>query len=184
MAIVRESLRSFSLRAVAASSVRPSKRVACLASSTVAEMAIRSLMDRGVLAVLISFRDGEVGNHKEGLDKSQPFGSYSTNDKKARWAWRERDTPDCLPMEETFDGTLAKIGTRTRRNMRYYRKRAEAGLVVDELMMFAVEAELAMAKLKHAGGAAGDGGDVIGIDMIGPGVVGHTRGDRTHVAEQ
>lgn len=95
--------------------------------STVAEMATRSLMDRGVLAVLISFRDGEVGN-KEGLDKSQPFCSYSANDKKARWAWRERDTPDCLPLEETFDGTLAKIGTRTRRNMRYYRKRAEAEL--------------------------------------------------------
>jgi hypothetical protein len=31
-------------------------------------------------------------------------------------------------MEETFDGTLAKIGTRTRRNIRYYRKRAEAEL--------------------------------------------------------
>jgi hypothetical protein len=96
--------------------------------STVAEMAIRSLMDRGVLAVLISFRDGEVGCHEEGRDKSQPFGNYSSNEKNARWAWRERDTPDCLPLEETFDGTLAKIGTRTRRNMRYYRKRAEAEL--------------------------------------------------------
>jgi hypothetical protein len=31
-------------------------------------------------------------------------------------------------MEESFDATLAKIGTRTRRNMRYYRKRAEAEL--------------------------------------------------------
>jgi hypothetical protein len=35
---------------------------------------------------------------------------------------------DFLPLEETFDKTLAKIGTRTRRNMRYYRKRAEAEL--------------------------------------------------------
>ena len=35
---------------------------------------------------------------------------------------------DYLPLEETFDKTLAKIGTRTRRNMRYYRKRAEAEL--------------------------------------------------------
>ena len=24
--------------------------------------------------------------------------------------WRERETPDYLPLEKTFDGTLAKIG--------------------------------------------------------------------------
>jgi hypothetical protein len=31
-------------------------------------------------------------------------------------------------LEKTFDATLAKIGQRTRRNLRYYRKRAEAEL--------------------------------------------------------
>jgi hypothetical protein len=107
--------------------------------STLAEMATRSLMDRGVLAVLISFRDGvTAANPKKGSDKSQPVGGSTAggstasgsaaNDKTARWVWRERETPDYLPLEETFDGTLAKIGTRTRRNMRYYRKRAEAEL--------------------------------------------------------
>jgi hypothetical protein len=111
--------------------------------STMAEMATRSLMDRGVLAVLISFRDGDTANPKEGPDKSQPFvgstargstaggspaGGSTANDKTARWVWRERETADYLRMEETFDGTLAKIGTRTRRNIRYYRKRAEAEL--------------------------------------------------------
>jgi hypothetical protein len=96
--------------------------------SAMAEMASRSLMDRGVLAVLISFRDGDTANSKKSPDKSQPLGCSTVNEKAARWAWRERETPDYLPLEETFDGTLAKIGTRTRRNMRYYRKRAEAEL--------------------------------------------------------
>ncbi len=96
--------------------------------SAMAEMASRSLMDRGVLAVLISFRDGGTADCNNGPDKSQPFGGSIVNDKTARWAWRERETPDYLPLKETFDRTLARIGTRTRRNMRYYRKRAEAEL--------------------------------------------------------
>jgi hypothetical protein len=96
--------------------------------SAMAEMASRSLMDRGVLAVLISFRDGDTANPNKGLGGSQPFRGSTANDKTARWVWRQRETPDYLPLEPTFDGTLAKIGTRTRRNMRYYRKRAEAEL--------------------------------------------------------
>src|SRR5260370_124724 len=96
--------------------------------SAMAEMASRSLMERGVLAILISFRDGDTANNRKGSEKSQPLGCSTVNDKTARWAWRERETPDYLPLEETFDGTLSKIGTRTRRNMRYYRKRAEAEL--------------------------------------------------------
>jgi hypothetical protein len=96
--------------------------------SAMAEMASRSLMDRGVLAVLISFRDGDTANDQKGTEKSQFFGCSTVNEKTARWAWRQRETPDYLPLETTFDATLAKIGTRTRRNMRYYRKRAEAEL--------------------------------------------------------
>ena len=95
--------------------------------SAMAAMASRSLLDRGVLAVLISFRDEDSANHKE-LDKSESLSRATADDRTARWAWRERETPDYLPLEETFDATLAKIGTRTRRNMRYYRKRAEAEL--------------------------------------------------------
>ena len=96
--------------------------------STLAEIATRRLMDRGVFAVLISFRDGDADNPKKGSDKSQPVVGSTANDKTAQWVWRQREMPDYLPLEETFDGTLAKIGTRTRRNMRYYRKRAEAEL--------------------------------------------------------
>jgi hypothetical protein len=58
----------------------------------------------------------------------QPIGGSTANDKTARWVWRQREMPDYLLLEKTFDGTLAKVGTRTRRNMRYYRKRAEAEL--------------------------------------------------------
>jgi len=95
--------------------------------SAMAERAIRCLMDQGVLAVLISFRDGDSANGKKETSTGQPAGS-TANDKTARWAWRERETPDYLLLEETYDRTLAKIGTRTRRNMRYYRKRAEGEL--------------------------------------------------------
>jgi hypothetical protein len=96
--------------------------------ATLAEIASRSLLDRGVLAVLISFRDGDNAKEKKGRGESPTLNSSSASDKTARWALRERETPDYLPLEETFDGTLAKIGTRTRRNIRYYRKRAEAEL--------------------------------------------------------
>jgi hypothetical protein len=90
--------------------------------SALAKMVSRRLMDRGALAVLISFRDGDGSNQSELSHDSE------AGDRNARWVWRERETPDYLPLEETFDGTLARIGHRTRRNMRYYRKRAEAEL--------------------------------------------------------
>ena len=96
--------------------------------STLAEMAIRSLMDQGVHAVLISFRDGNSGNQQQGLEKSPPMAASTVDEGSTRWVWRQREVADYLPLEETFDQTLAKIGTRTRRNMRYYRKRAEAEL--------------------------------------------------------
>jgi hypothetical protein len=46
----------------------------------------------------------------------------------ARWAQRERTIPGYLPLSRSFDATLAKIGQRTRSNLRYYRRRAEADL--------------------------------------------------------
>jgi hypothetical protein len=95
--------------------------------SAMAKMVSHRLMDHGALAVLISFRDGD-GSNKEGVNESGLSRDFEAADKNARWVWRERETPDYLPLEETFDGTLARIGHRTRRNMRYYRKRAEAEL--------------------------------------------------------
>ncbi|HEX3375179.1 MAG TPA: hypothetical protein VHS13_13275 [Edaphobacter sp.] len=96
--------------------------------STLADMATRSLMDQGVLAVLISFRDGDSGTLQKGSGESQRTAASTVDERTTRWVWRQREMADYLPLEETFDKTLAKIGTRTRRNMRYYRKRAEAEL--------------------------------------------------------
>lgn len=96
--------------------------------STLAEMAVRRLMDQGALAVLISFRDGDERTPQKEPDAGGTMGGATVDEKNVRWVWREREMADFLPLEETFDGTLAKIGTRTRRNMRYYRKRAESEL--------------------------------------------------------
>lgn len=93
--------------------------------STLAEKVIRRLMDDGALTVLISFREGEVPDEQ---GKSRDSGVWPSNDKTMRWARRERQSADYLPLEKTFEETLAKIGQRTRRNMRYYRKRAESEL--------------------------------------------------------
>jgi hypothetical protein len=96
--------------------------------STMAEMVTRRMMNGGALAVLISFRDGESEDKREDSNKNGLFGNSAANDRRARWVWRERETPDYLALEETYAGTLGKIGQRTRRNMRYYRKRAEGEL--------------------------------------------------------
>jgi hypothetical protein len=96
--------------------------------SAVAEMVSRSLMARGALTVLISFRDGCPALIKSDLSERTSFNGAAIKDKSTRWAWRERETPDYLPLDKTFEGTLASLGPRTRRNMRYYRKRAETEL--------------------------------------------------------
>jgi len=101
--------------------------------SAVAEAASRSLMARGALTVLISFRDEGAGNEGSGgvqanSSEGRSSNGFTIEDKLARWAWRERETPDYLPLEKTFEATISKLGTRTRRNMRYYRKRAETEL--------------------------------------------------------
>lgn len=45
-----------------------------------------------------------------------------------RWASRVRNSAGYIPMEQDLEGTLSKLGKRTRRNLRYYRKLAEAEL--------------------------------------------------------
>ena len=46
----------------------------------------------------------------------------------ARWSTRERVIPGYLELLPTYDATLARVGVRTRRNLRYYRRRAETDL--------------------------------------------------------
>lgn len=44
----------------------------------------------------------------------------------AEWAFSQRDVASYLPLLDTFDATLARIGRKTRTNLRYYRRRCEA----------------------------------------------------------
>jgi hypothetical protein len=96
--------------------------------SAVAETVSRSLMARGALTVLISFRDEGSADVRADSSEGRSSKGSTIEDKSARWAWRERETPDYLPLDKSFEATISKLGTRTRRNLRYYRKRAEAEL--------------------------------------------------------
>lgn len=86
-------------------------------------IASRWLVDRGALAVMTSFRDADSVTPRE-----EQLAGDCAGGSRLRWAWRERDVMEYLPMEATYDATLAGIGQRTRRNMRYYRRQAEAQL--------------------------------------------------------
>jgi hypothetical protein len=98
--------------------------------SNVAEGVSRWLMQRGAIAVLISYRDGKgVAQVKTaGGDKLPATAMPKRKKKEPLWARRAREIPDYLPLAKTLDATLANIGQRTRSNMRYYRRRAEKDL--------------------------------------------------------
>ena len=72
--------------------------------------------------ILISYRHGEE-------QVSESLGRL-LKDKRCscRWASREREVAGYLSIEPTLDATMAKIGTRTRTHLRYYRRRAESQL--------------------------------------------------------
>jgi len=95
--------------------------------SQVATLTTRALLDRGAHLILISFRPGQALGRSPGLDL--PRLTVPAHGKSvARWAVRERTIPSYLPLLDTFNATLAKIGQRTRSNLRYYRRRAESRL--------------------------------------------------------
>ncbi|MCU1224799.1 MAG: hypothetical protein JWQ42_2892 [Edaphobacter sp.] len=90
--------------------------------SAVAMIASRKLLDLGARSVLISFRHDASTIDPSIASVLQSATSVS------RWATREREIVGYLPLEGTFDATLAKMGQRTRNHLRYYRRRAEAQL--------------------------------------------------------
>jgi hypothetical protein len=92
----------------------------------VAAVASRALLDRGARIILISFRASEESESAAVIDPA--LLSAANGSVVARWAQRERIIPGYLPLSKTIDGTLAEIGVRTRRNLRYYRRRAESQL--------------------------------------------------------
>ena len=86
----------------------------------VAELAGLTLADQGALITLISVEMAA------GAECSPPLPTAPGS--QSLIATRTRTLPRDLLMETTLDATLAKLGKRTRRNLRYYRRRAEAAL--------------------------------------------------------
>jgi hypothetical protein len=82
----------------------------------VAEAACHALLQRGALIALISLEASS-----ETAPSPSPGPQYLI-------ATRMRTLPRDLRVEATLDATLAHLGKRTRRNLRYYRRRAEADL--------------------------------------------------------
>jgi hypothetical protein len=87
----------------------------------------RALLDRGAHLILMSFRDEEMAGLSAAA-QTPLLGVAGQGKGVAHWARRERTIPGYLPLLETFDSTVAKIGQRTRSNLRYYRRRAESVL--------------------------------------------------------
>lgn len=94
--------------------------------------ACHKLLTQGAQIVLISFRHNEE-RVDASLEKLLEDNSYS-----CLWASREREIAGYLPLETTLDATLARVGTRTRSHLRYYRRRAEKQLGA----MFVPEAKI------------------------------------------
>jgi hypothetical protein len=95
----------------------------------VVALAVHALMKRRARVVMVSYRNGSQvgGSGMRGLDQP-PLRVEGGRKSVARWVTRERTIPGYLPLETTFDATLANIGQRTRSNLRYYRRRAEKQL--------------------------------------------------------
>lgn len=79
------------------------------------------LIRQGALLVHISY-EGEQPRMDPVAQERRAEGRGLT------WAIRQRQTIGYLQVEETVDATLAHLGKHTRRNLRYYRRRADAAL--------------------------------------------------------
>lgn len=98
------------------------RRTLVSSSASRSQFAVTSchtLLAQGAQIILISYRHDEeqVGESLGRLLKDKHC--------SCRWASREREVAGYLPFESTLDATMAKIGTRTRNHLRYYRRRAE-----------------------------------------------------------
>jgi hypothetical protein len=95
----------------------------------VVAMAVQALVKRRARVVMVSYRnESQVGGVALRALDQPPLHVAAGKKSVARWVTRERTIPGYLPLETTFDATLAKIGQRTRSNLRYYRRRAEKQL--------------------------------------------------------
>ncbi len=118
----------------------------------VAAQAARTLLERGAHIVHIAFQQlpGDpsaalavaAGLSGMGLVQDPQRPAQEPKARKHLWSVAERSIPLYLPLEPSFDRTLARIGQRTRSNLRYYRRRAERDLRCS----FVPEAKLTLAE--------------------------------------
>ena len=98
----------------------------------VAAIAARTLLRQGAHIVSLTFsdayRDDDEPGVPAGMAERAVLAEFRTLRKRAQWSLEEREIPSHLPLLPTFDETLARIGQRTRSNLRYYRRRAETDL--------------------------------------------------------
>ena len=85
------------------------------------DLACTAVMRAGGRIIVMSVLEDACSERGKPLSPIQVNGAW-------RYTSREREIPSYLQLESTMDATLAKLGQRTRRNMRYYRRRAEAQL--------------------------------------------------------
>jgi hypothetical protein len=82
----------------------------------------RYLMDHGAQIVLLNLEPGSP-------DSCQIcFEVAMAGSRKRWWGTQRREVGATIVLQNTFDATLAKMGKHTRRNLRYYRRKAEAEL--------------------------------------------------------
>jgi hypothetical protein len=89
------------------------------ARSRIAFAAASALLRQGGIGVEVSFSGEDIPRDAEGLQSP-------SNWHRVKWAARLRTINYSLPLEGSVDATLARMGKHTRRNFRYYRRRAEA----------------------------------------------------------
>ena len=129
------------------------------ARAQVAGMACRALLERGAQLIHLAFDDGYGDGRQacwceEGIaSRELPAGhaerelaealAGTRGKRKINWAAFEHEMPLYLKLEKTYDATLARIGARTRSNLRYYRRRSELELGCH----FVAEARVALEEL-------------------------------------
>ncbi|MBB5345563.1 hypothetical protein HDF10_003557 [Edaphobacter lichenicola] len=82
----------------------------------------RYLMTNGAQVVMLSY----AGESEETW--SECFGDSVAGDEKRLWTTQTREVGATIVLEKTLDETLAAMGKHTRRNLRYYRRKAGAEL--------------------------------------------------------
>jgi hypothetical protein len=82
----------------------------------------RYLMDHGAQIVLLNLEPGSPESCQI------CFEGAMTGTAKRWWGTQRREVGATIALHKTFDATLARMGKHTRRNMRYYRRKAEADL--------------------------------------------------------